>query len=41
LLHGQIDGGVHGIREPQQVAEQHDHPTGRDEERQSGQHAAH
>jgi len=25
--HHQFDGGVHGIREPQQVADQHDHPA--------------
>jgi len=41
FLHHQIDGGVHGIREPQQVTDQHDHPAGSDDEHQSGQHAAH
>jgi len=41
FLHHQIDGRVHGIHESQQVADQHDHPAGRDDERQSGQHAAH
>jgi len=40
ILHHQIDGRVHGIREPQQVADQHDHPAGSDGERQCRQHAA-